>query len=48
MMSHEPTLEGIISGAPDGAPPIMIRTRKKTIVPRLGHPDRIHARAGAR
>ena len=32
-MSAEPTLEGIISG--DGeSPPIMIRTRKKTIVPR--------------
>jgi phosphate starvation-inducible PhoH-like protein len=32
-MSNEPTLEGIISG--DGeTPPIMIRTRKKTIVPR--------------
>ncbi|MBX9642776.1 MAG: PhoH family protein [Novosphingobium sp.] len=33
MMSAEPTLEGIVSGD-DGAPPIMIRTRKKTIVPR--------------
>ena len=34
-MSAEPTLEGIISGDDDtGAPPIMIRTRKKTIVPR--------------
>jgi phosphate starvation-inducible PhoH-like protein len=33
-MSSEPTLEGIITGAPDGAPPVMIRTRKKTIVPR--------------
>ncbi len=32
-MSAEPTLEGIISGDMD-APPIMIRTRKKTIVPR--------------
>jgi len=32
-MSSEPTLEGIIAGD-DGAPPIMIRTRKKTIVPR--------------
>ncbi len=32
-MSNEPTLEGIISGEAD-APPIMIRTRKKTIVPR--------------
>ena len=32
-MSSEPTLEGIISGEAD-APPIMIRTRKKTIVPR--------------
>ncbi len=32
-MSSEPTLEGIISGDQD-APPIMIRTRKKTIVPR--------------
>jgi phosphate starvation-inducible PhoH-like protein len=32
-MSSEPTLEGIISGDQDG-PPIMIRTRKKTIVPR--------------
>ena len=33
-MSNEPTLEGIITGAPEGAPPMMIRTRKKTIVPR--------------
>lgn len=32
-MSTEPTLEGIITGARD-APPVMIRTRKKTIVPR--------------
>ena len=32
-MSNEPTLEGIISGGQD-APPVMIRTRKKTIVPR--------------
>jgi phosphate starvation-inducible PhoH-like protein len=32
-MSAEPTLEGIITGDNDG-PPIMIRTRKKTIVPR--------------
>lgn len=32
-MSNEPTLEGIISGEKD-APPIMIRTRRKTIVPR--------------
>jgi phosphate starvation-inducible PhoH-like protein len=32
-MSSEPTLEGIITGSHD-APPIMIRTRKKTIVPR--------------
>jgi len=33
-MSAEPTLEGIISGEPGGTPPIMIRTRRKTIVPR--------------
>ena len=34
-MSAEPTLEGIVSGdAGGGAAPIMIRTRKKTIVPR--------------
>jgi phosphate starvation-inducible PhoH-like protein len=32
-MSNEPTLEGIISGNAE-APPIMIRTRRKTIVPR--------------
>ena len=32
-MSSEPTLEGIITGT-DDAPPVMIRTRKKTIVPR--------------
>ncbi len=32
-MSAEPTLEGIVSGSPD-APSVMIRTRKKTIVPR--------------
>ena len=33
VMSSEPTLEGIISGGHD-SPPVMIRTRKKTIVPR--------------
>ena len=32
-MSNEPMLEGIITGDHD-APPIMIRTRRKTIVPR--------------
>jgi phosphate starvation-inducible PhoH-like protein len=32
-MSNEPTLEGIISGDHE-TPPIMIRTRRKTIVPR--------------
>jgi phosphate starvation-inducible PhoH-like protein len=32
-MSGEPTLEGIITGEAEG-PPIMIRTRRKTIVPR--------------
>ena len=32
-MSNEPTLEGIITGDA-GGPPIMIRTRRKTIVPR--------------
>jgi phosphate starvation-inducible PhoH-like protein len=32
-MSGEPTLDGIITGTPD-APQVMIRTRKKTIVPR--------------
>ena len=32
-MSNEPTLEGIITGDAK-APPIMIRTRRKTIVPR--------------
>ncbi|MFA7604683.1 MAG: PhoH family protein [Novosphingobium sp.] len=32
-MSSEPTLEGVITGRQD-APPIVIRTRKKTIVPR--------------
>ena len=32
-MSNEPTLDGIISGDAAG-PPIMIRTRRKTIVPR--------------
>jgi len=32
-MSNEPTLEGIIAGDID-APPVMIRTRRKTIVPR--------------
>jgi phosphate starvation-inducible protein PhoH and related proteins len=29
-----------------GAPPMMIRTRKKTIVPRSADPDRIHEGAG--
>ena len=33
-MSAEPTLHGIIRTDPDGAPQTMIRTRKKTIVPR--------------
>jgi phosphate starvation-inducible PhoH-like protein len=32
-MSAEPTLEGIVHGGSEG-PPIMIRTRRKTIVPR--------------
>src|SRR5690349_20014341 len=32
-MSNEPTFDGIVSGTLD-APPIMIRTRRKTIVPR--------------
>ncbi len=32
-MSNEPTLEGIMTGTPD-TPPVMIRTRRKTIVPR--------------
>ncbi|UOR14428.1 PhoH family protein [Qipengyuania aquimaris] len=32
-MSNEPTLDGIMDGKPEG-PPIMIRTRRKTIVPR--------------
>ena len=32
-MSNEPTLDGIIEGEP-GAAPIMIRTRRKTIMPR--------------
>ncbi|MXP14534.1 AAA family ATPase [Altererythrobacter confluentis] len=32
-MSNEPMLEGLLRGSPD-TPPIMIRTRKKTIVPR--------------
>jgi phosphate starvation-inducible PhoH-like protein len=33
-MSSEPTLEGIIKAESNDGPPIMIRTRKKTIVPR--------------
>jgi phosphate starvation-inducible protein PhoH and related proteins len=33
-MAFEPTLDGIIRAESDKAPPIMIRTRKKTIVPR--------------
>ena len=33
-MSAEPALEGVVPGDPDASPPIMIRTRKKTIVPR--------------
>jgi phosphate starvation-inducible PhoH-like protein len=36
-MTNEPTLDGIIRGrkaGEDGGPPIMIRTRRKTIVPR--------------
>lgn len=32
-MSNEPTLEGIVRGQ-DGGAPIMIRTRRKTIIPR--------------
>jgi phosphate starvation-inducible protein PhoH and related proteins len=32
-MSAEPTLEGIVTGSPD-APTVMIRTRKKNILPR--------------
>ena len=33
-MSAEPTLDGIVRKDADGAPEVMIRTRKKTIVPR--------------
>lgn len=33
-MSAQPALDGIMRHDSDGAPPIMIRTRKKTIVPR--------------
>ena len=33
-MSAEPTLDGIIRNDASDAPPVMIRTRKKTIVPR--------------
>jgi phosphate starvation-inducible PhoH-like protein len=33
-MSSEPTLEGIITGEPMENPPILIRTRRKTIAPR--------------
>jgi phosphate starvation-inducible protein PhoH and related proteins len=33
-MAHEPTLDGIIRAEQGSPPPIMIRTRKKTIVPR--------------
>ncbi|MBH0111786.1 PhoH family protein [Novosphingobium sp. YJ-S2-02] len=33
-MSAEPTFDGIITGEDAKSPPIMIRTRKKTIVPR--------------
>jgi phosphate starvation-inducible PhoH-like protein len=44
-MSSEPTLEGIVSGTEDG-PPIMIRTRRKTIVPRSAMQiDYMHALA---
>jgi phosphate starvation-inducible protein PhoH and related proteins len=35
-MSSEPTLEGIIRADAGTPPPMMIRTRKKTIVPRSG------------
>ena len=33
-LAAQPTLDGIISAEKSGIPPIMIRTRKKTIVPR--------------
>jgi phosphate starvation-inducible protein PhoH and related proteins len=33
-MSAQPSLEGILRADQDNAPPVMIRTRKKTIVPR--------------
>ena len=47
-MSSEPTLEGIITDMPEGAPPVMIRTRKKTIVPRSATQiDYMHALARA-
>lgn len=35
-MSAEPTLDGIIRNQMSDQPPVMIRTRKKTIVPRSG------------
>jgi phosphate starvation-inducible PhoH-like protein len=43
-LSNEPTLEGIITGDAKG-PPIMIRTRRKTIVPAHRDAGRIHAPA---
>jgi len=33
-MASEPVLDGIVRADPGGPPPVMIRTRKKTIVPR--------------
>src|SRR3546814_2354052 len=35
-MSADPSLEGVVKAAAGEAPPIMIRTRRKTIVPRSG------------
>src|SRR3546814_2840196 len=35
-MWADPSLEGVVKAAAGEAPPIMIRTRRKTIVPRSG------------
>ena len=46
-MSNEPTFDGIADARPD-APPIMIRTRRKTIVPRTRHSSHLHAQPRTR
>ena len=47
-MAAQPNLDGIINEEVASPPRVMIRTRKKTIVPRSTDADRLHGGAGPR